>query len=287
MPLFIWIRQIRLSEFHIRSDNDLFNWRTLAYLDFHSRDEKESIDQMPTPPFLTNALKLLKSNAPEILTALGVTGVVTTAVLATKAAFKASDHLSQFGPDLSNKEKAKETWKFYIPVGISGVATCACILCASKASNNRTAAAVSAYAVTQQAFTEYKGKVLEQLSVNKEQNIRDGIAQEKITATSGSREVIITGKGQNLCCELMTRRYFKSDMETLRKAQNDINAMVVNNFYVTLSEFYDIIELPYTSVSSKLGWDSDKLMELEFTTTLSEDGEPCLAFDYNYTKPLR
>lgn len=221
------------------------------------------------------------------MTALGVTGVVTTAFLAAKSAVKASDHLhKQFGPDLSNKEKAKETWKFYIPPVVSGAVTIGCIICASKASNKRTAAAVTAYSLTQQAFSEYKEKVVEQFNANKELNIRDARAQDIVT-NNPSREVIVTGKGHNMCCELMTRRYFRSDMETLRKAQNDINAMVVNNFYVSLSEFYDVIGLPYTSVSSNLGWDSDKLMELIFTTTISEDGDPCLAFDYNYTKPLR
>ncbi len=76
-------------------------------------------------------------------------------------------------------------------------------------------------------------------------------------------------------------------METLRKAQNDINSQVVNQAYVTLEEFYDLVGLPNTSNASNLGWDSDKLMALQFSTVLSEAGEPCLAFDYNYTKPLK
>ncbi len=76
-------------------------------------------------------------------------------------------------------------------------------------------------------------------------------------------------------------------METLRKAQNDVNARVVNDMYVTLDEFYDIVGLSHTSNSNNLGWDSTKLMELLFSTVLGEGGEPCLAFEYNYTKPLR
>jgi hypothetical protein len=89
-----------------------------------------------------------------------------------------------------------------------------------------------------------------------------------------------------MCCELYTRRYFMCDMEQLRKAQNDINAQIVNDLYVTLDEFYDKISIMPTAHSSELGWDSDRLMELEFSTVLSEDGRPCLAFDYNYIKPI-
>lgn len=252
---------------------------------------------MPTPALVKNVFKLLKSNAPEILTALGVTGVVTTSYLASRASFKASEIIKKeedegraiAGPSKHQvKEYGKLVWKCYIPPVVSGTVTAACIIGASKASNNRTAAAVTAYSLTQKAFGEYREKVVEQLNQNKERTLRDGIAQDTISKNpSGSREVIITGKGQHLCCELMTRRYFRSDMESLMKARNDINHMINNNYYVSLSEFYDIIGLPYTSVSSNLGWDSDKLLELEITTTVAENGDPCLAFDYNYTKPLR
>ncbi len=99
--------------------------------------------------------------------------------------------------------------------------------------------------------------------------------------------MIIVGNGTVLCCELYTNRYFRSDMESLRKAQNDINAMIISDLYVTLDEFYNLIGLPYTSKSSDLGWNFDKLMELQFSTVLSEGGEPCLAFDYNYTKSIK
>jgi hypothetical protein len=89
-----------------------------------------------------------------------------------------------------------------------------------------------------------------------------------------------------LCCELYTRRYFKSDMEALRKAQNDINSKIIHELYVTLDELYNLLGLTSTSVSGNLGWDSDKMLELQFSTVLTENGEPCLAFEYNYLKPL-
>jgi hypothetical protein len=85
---------------------------------------------------------------------------------------------------------------------------------------------------------------------------------------------------------LMTRRYFKSDMETLRRAENDIGARTIHDCYTTVSEFYNLVGLKPTSVSDNQGWSSDKLMELRFSTCLTESGDPCLAFDYNYVKPL-
>lgn len=243
------------------------------------------------------ALQLVKSNAPEILTALGVSGMITTSYLTAKATFDASNVINhaQYMEDLNEKshsfdfkEKTKLVWKIYIPATLSGAMTIGCIIGASKSTGRRTAAAVTAYSLTERAFSEYKEKVVEQLGEAKEQKVRDTIAQDHISKNpSGSHEVVILGSGNVLCCELFTHRYFRSDMERLRKAQNDVNAQINSQMYVSLDDFYDIIDIQHTSLSDKIGWDSDKLMALEFSTVLSDSGEPCLAFDYNYTKPLR
>jgi Family of unknown function (DUF6353) len=248
--------------------------------------EKQLIT-VPMPDLVSKAIKIFKSNSPEILTAFGVSGVLTTSYLVGKASFKASHILVGRPKEEEFKEKVKLVWKCYIPAGISGVLTIGCIVGASKVNGRRTAAAVTAYSLTERAFSEYREKVVEELGKGKEKKIRDEIAQDRVAKTPpGSREVIVVGTGHVLCCELYTHRYFRSDMETLRKAQNDINARVNHELYVCLDEFYDLIGLPYTANSINIGWDSDRLMELEFSTVISEDGEPCIAFDYNYIKPL-
>lgn len=238
----------------------------------------------------------LKSNSPEILTALGVAGVFTTSYLTGKASYKASriiaeeEQQGELFEDRKDriKERIRLTWKLYVPAAISGVVTTGCIIGASKANSKRTAAAVTAYSLTKKAFDEYTEKVVEEVGKGKEQKIRDGIAQDHVSAEPPvTREVIITSGGNVLCCELYTHRYFRSDMESLRRAQNDINMQVVNQLYVTLDEFYDLVGLPHTSVSDKMGWDSEQLMDLRISGTISESGEPCLAFEYNYVKPLR
>lgn len=244
--------------------------------------------------FANRALTELKRKSPEILTALGVSGVITTAYLSGKASYKASRIITEIehvhAPDENWKTRLKErtqlVWKLYVPAGISGTLTIACIITSYKGAGRRTAAAVTAYSLTERAFSEYRDKVIEEIGKTKEQKIRDTIAQEKVNENSVTKEVIIVSGGQVLCCELYTHRYFRSDMETLRKAQNDINQRIISQMYVTLEEFYDLIGIPHTSMSGNLGWDSDKMMELQFTSVIAEDGEPCLAFEYNYVKPL-
>lgn len=244
--------------------------------------------------FFRNTIKTIKANSPEILTALGVSGVITTSYLTSKAAFAAAEvirkHEELNPPSEDPKERLKErtklVWKLYIPAGVSGVVTVSCILGASRVGNSRTTAAVTAYSVTERAFHEYRERVADEIGKGKEQKIRDEIAQDSVTKHPTNREIVIAGSGHVLCYELYTSRYLHSDMETLKKAENKINSIAIRESYVTLDEFYDLVGLDHTSVSDKIGWTADRIMELEFSTVLGRNGEPCLAFDYNYIKPL-
>jgi Family of unknown function (DUF6353) len=244
--------------------------------------------------FKGNATHLLRSNSPAILTALGVSGTLSTAYLAGKASYKAAHVIRRanltFPAPGERRQRAKEnfqlTWKLYIPAVTSGGLTIACIVMANRVGSKRTAAIAAAYSLSETALVEYREKVIEQFGERKEQAVRDELAQDKVAGNPPNREVIVAGSSDVLCHELLTGRYFRSDMETLRKAQNDINGKILRERYVQLSEFYYLVGLPYTSHSSVLGWDSDRLMELEFSTVLSEDNIPCIAFEYNYTKPV-
>lgn len=236
--------------------------------------------------------KSLALRSPEILTGLSVGGVITTSYLTAKGTIEAvelvkeAEDVGHIPEDRKEKVKTitKIVWRSYIPAGISAAFTVGCIVGASKASNKRTAAAVTAFSITEKAFDEYRAKVIDEIGAHKERAIRDAVAQDKVQR-QGDKEVIITGSGDVMCCELYTHRYFKSDMESLRRAENEINYKITRDLYVTLDELYDILGLPHTQTSNKIGWDS-KLVEFIFSTVLSESGQPCLAFEYNYIKPL-
>lgn len=249
---------------------------------------------MSLPDVFTKALKLVKSNAPEILTALGVTGVATTGYLTVKASFKAARMIDEAeknrgGAAEDKKERLKErvqlVWPLFVPPLTAGAVTVACIIGSSKANAQRTAAAVTAYSITEKAFSEYKEKVVEQLGKGKEQRARDDLAQEKVAALPGQTNVIVLGDTEVLCCELYTGRFFKASVQKLQKAENHINGMLVREITANLTDFYDQIGLRETSTSDHLGWDIGRPMSLTFSTVLRED-KPCLAFDYNYVMPL-
>lgn len=243
---------------------------------------------------LRTARKIVHDNSNTILSGVGVVGTLSTAYLAGRASYISAQVIGRKEEDLDRtqdpltiQEKTKLVWQLYIPAAISGTVTIASIMGASKVSSQRTAAYAAAYSLSERTFSEYKEKVIEQLGERKEQNIHDEVVSDRMKRNPpGDTHILIADPNKVLCCELYTGRYFQSDMETLRKAQNDINAKIISELYTPLSDFYNLIGLESTTVSDNMGWDSDRLMELRFTTVMSSDDKPCIAFEYNYLKTI-
>lgn len=234
------------------------------------------------------AEKFLADNSPTILTAVGVTGTITTAFLTGRATFRAAEILRlerEAEPDITWKDEIRLVWHLYIPAAGTLTFTIASIIFANRIGMRRAAAMAAAYSVSERAFAEYKEKVVERIGKQRETNIRDEIAQERIDRTI-SKEVIMTDGGSVLCFDTMSGRYFESDMERIRKAQNDINYQILNDTYATLHDFYNFIGLPPTRYSNEVGWGSTKLLEIQFSTCLSENNRPCISIDYS-SYPIR
>lgn len=232
--------------------------------------------------------KLVADNSPAILTAIGVTGVVTTAYLTGKATFKAAEIINdeEFvitnddNFQISNRQKFDLVWKLYIPAFGVGSMSVAAIIFANRIGTRRAAAMTAAYALSERAYSEYKDKVVEQIGTIKEKKVRDEIAQDRVNSLPANQQVIITNGGKQLFMDAYSSRIFESDMETVKKAQNDTNHEILNHGYASLSDLYGRLGLPNTKISDDLGWNSDKLMEMTFSTTLTDDQRSCIVVDF-------
>lgn len=236
---------------------------------------------------LTSLMKRLEKvavdNSPAILTAIGVAGALTTAYLAGNASFKAARLLQPMefvDPPAMTKDKVRLVWRLYLPAAFSASLTVVAVVSANRIGTRRAAALAAAYAVGERAFEEYKSKVIEKLGEKKERALRDEIAQQRVDRDPVSNHaVLVTGKSV-LCYEAYTGRYFPCDMETLRKAQNDINHQVIHDSYASLSDLYDLIGLEHTSNSEEVGWNLDKLLEMDFSAVISDGGQPCIHIEF-------
>ena len=240
--------------------------------------------------------RTIEHNSPLILTSLAVAGVVSTAVLAVKATFDAAWLIAEENSDgisradvMSPKEIWKEIWPMYIPAAATGIVTISCIIGAQSINSKRNAALVSGAAIVETAFREYRERIVDTLGETKEQRVRDELAQERVNANPPTGDLIVIGQAESVCYDTYSDRYFLSDMETLRRAQNDIVEQCLNDMYASVNDLYRAIGLPVTGLGEEFGWTSDPKHKLvmEFSTTLTPSGnayiganKPCIVINY-------
>lgn len=226
--------------------------------------------------------------SPEILTGIGLAGMISTTVLAVRATPKALRLIEEAKiesnvSELTTTETVKATWKCYIPAVVTGTVSMACIIGARSIDSRRGAALTAAYTLSEAALKEYKSKVVEVIGEKKEQSIRDEIAKDRINRNPVSKtEVFITEKGDTLCFDVLSGRYFKSDIDKIRKIINDLNYRLNYEMYISLNDFYDELGLSQVKLGNELGWNVDAgLINVSFSSQLNEEDKPCLVIDYN------
>lgn len=232
----------------------------------------------------------MSKHSPEILTGLGIAGMITTTVLAVKATPKALKLIEKEKEDLQLQpedkltvvETVKAAWKPYIPAAVTGTVSVACLVGASSVNLRRNTALAAAYHLSETALTEYKEQVIDTIGKNKEKNIRDKVDKAKIERDPVSdKEVIITGDGDTLCYDYHSGRYFKTSIDKLKKIENELNAKLLREDYISLNDFYDELGLSFTQMGDDLGWHVEKgLIEFSFSSQLAGD-TPCLVLNYN------
>lgn len=228
----------------------------------------------------------MKKNSSQILTGIGIAGMVTTAVMTAKATPKAlqliEEKKAEKNDNLTPVETVKAAWTCYIPAAIIGGMSIACLIGASSVNVRRNTALATAYALSESTLKEYQEKVIEEIGEKKEREVRDKIAKDQVDKHPVKQsEVIVTERGNTLCFEKLSGRYFYSDIEKLRQAVNELNRQMRYDMYISLNEFYYAIGLEGSEVGDLLGWNIDKgYIDLDFSSQLTPDGKPCLVVSY-------
>lgn len=249
-----------------------------------------------------NARMFISKHSPEILVGVGIAGMITTTVLAVKATPKALKLLEEAErknidkqlddgideADVKNGlpplEIIKAAWKPYIPAAITCATSIACIVGASSVHVRRNAALATAYKLSETALSEYKEKVVETIGEHKEKIVKDKVAEKRISENPVSEnKVIVTDRGGTLCFDPLSGRYFKSDIEQIRKAVNNLNEQMLHDIfgYVSLNDFYDELGLDHNDVGDELGWNISKgQIKIDFSSQIASNGEPSIVLDY-------
>ena len=226
---------------------------------------------------LINSSKLfLRRNSSTILTFLGAAGVVVTSIAAAKATPKAMALLEKTkeekGEELTKLEMVKVAGPAYIPAVAIGASTIACIFGANALNKKTQASIMSAYALLDTSYKQYKSKVKELYGENSDRNVKKEIAKDKFK----DNDIHINNE-KILFFDFYSLRYFESTERLVLKAENRVNELLKLYGRASLNDFYESLGMPTAYTGYELWWNVQKCPSVEFThdITTMDDGLEC------------
>lgn len=218
----------------------------------------------------------IKKNSSTILTCLGATGVVITSVMAAKATPKAilllEEEKENKGSELTKLEVVMTAAPAYIPAVAIGLSTIACIFGANILNKRQQAALMSAYALINRSYRDYRSKLRELLGEETDEQVRKEMIKDKYEKSSVNLD-----KEKQLFFDFFSLRYFESTLENVQEAENALNEILAAGAFVSLNDFYDLLGLQRIDCGYELGWSSMDYSEVGFGHEFveMEDGLEC------------
>lgn len=260
---------------------------------------------MKLPDILTKGASFVAEKSPGFLTAFGITGFVTTVVIAVKATPKADAchrwHVSRRESIVNDPEfedcrkeemrkdvldEMKELAPLYGPAVGMGVLSIACFVGASKVHADRQATLLAAYSLSEKTLATYQEKVRERLGEEVGSDIHNETMRELVRETEAPEGTLVVMDGKYRFYDTVLGRYFYSTREEIMAAESDINRRLVMEARVPLSEFYSSLGIEdFGCVTDCMGWDISsryvQSMEIMFTPMFDDEKNPCTAMHYH------
>lgn len=249
--------------------------------------------------------KWVGDNSSTILTVVGIGTSILAGVLFARAGMKTSveleeareSRIDESEPDISPKEKAKIVARnMWIPCAVEGLSIFA-ILGGNHIKDVKTTAAITAANATAnmatKALEDYRQGAKDEFGQTADRKITDRVAQKRVDddydqLPDGHMPQVMNQRqpGDVLCKEEISQRYFWSNAEKIRRAENMMVKQINDDFSANLNDWYDHlgIECVAEGVGDYLEWDTYDKFGIVISATKTYDEEPCLyvMYDYNY-----
>lgn len=219
--------------------------------------------------------QVLKRNSSTILTCIGGVGVVATAVTAVKATPKAVSLLYEEkeakGEDLTTGEVLRIAGPLYIPSILIGAGTLACIFGASILDKRKQGSLISAYALLDNSYKQYKNKVIELYGEEADLNVRTEVAKSRYEDSDMDYT-------ERLFYDEYSGRYFESTMENVVQAEYELNRLFATNGGAYLNEFYELLDIDPIPAGNEVGWSrygANNWIEFKHDEVLINDDLEC------------
>jgi len=232
---------------------------------------------------------LTKKFSPQILTGLGIAGVVTSGVLASKATLKLEPIVEEIrgNVEVANELKSTKTAdeysstnykkditnsyvrggleivKLYGPAVTMATVSIVCLVSAQGIMHKRNAAIAAAYKAVEQQFSEYRKRVVEDYGVEKDADYRAGVRTTVEKDADGNDVKVITPVNGGSASRYA--RFFDETNDNwekkaeynllfLKNVQNHMNDLLHVRGHVLLNDVYDRLGIARTPEGALVGW---------------------------------
>lgn len=246
---------------------------------------------------MNNLQRFVKKNSSNILTVATAAGMITTIILAVKATPKALELIKaeedtrkitktttlyannqpyttevvEEAPKLTPLEIVKVAWKPYVPAIAMGTLTLTCLFGMNYLNRKTQASLISAYAVLEKSYRQYREKCIEMYNTDTDIDIKQKIAK------SNFYKNIEIEDGKELFFDYTSMQYFESTMDEVKEALDTINETLSDSGFVYLNDFYELLGIPLVDYGYNLGWFSDiGTLKLDYEKTELDDGDGTL-----------
>lgn len=233
----------------------------------------------------------IEKHIPEILIGTGISlsigALITGIVNAPKVEAALQKKHEETGKEkLTVKETIKAVAKPMIAPVAMEVASAALIITGASMRYKQSMGLAAACVAMEKSSELYQSKVKELVGEEKEAEIKKEVSKAKNEAVkeqviTAVQKNVVPGRGDTLFVDSFSGQLFYSDMDTVKDAINEYNAMVNNagGDMVPLNDFYDLLGLRSCNVGYVVGFGTDpnmggiKLMNARFDASGDRQNE--------------
>lgn len=243
-------------------------------------------------PKVQRALFKVSKYAPEILTGVGIVGIITSTIMIAKATTELEPIVDKFehrkesskirkensllthSDDYTNKEYQKDLvyvyahgildlTKLYGPGVSLSLASIASILAAHGLMHRRSVALLGAYKAVESAFSAYRQRVIEEYGEDKDRDFRTGFRTEVIEdKETGKKKKVRSFDPTDISpyarffdeFNSNWRRVPEYNLAFLKNQQNYANDLLRARGHIFLNEIYDMLGTERSHAGQVVGW---------------------------------
>lgn len=160
--------------------------------------------------------------------------------------------------ELTKTEKAIVFARCYWPAAVLVLLSASCMIGSVCLANHQIRALAVVASTAESALGEYQKAAVDVIGEKKAEDIKDQVNKNRVMANPPKDdEIIDTRKGNSLCYDPLSGRYFRSDIDSIRAAINELNTELLDMQFVSVNDYYEALGLEPTKYDSDRGWHYD------------------------------